>query len=131
MTLGRDNILFSACDILGCVMENMMAVSTKTNRPRSGGVYRKHKATPMSKGEMVEMVRIFEKYDYDCKMENYDRPNSHKDWVLEKVLAVLEVDYGVQRTKDQIRKRWSDLKHREQENLESIHCTILKKSKYM
>ena len=96
---------------------------------RSDWATRKSRATPMSKPEMVEMVSILEKMDYDGKLANYDRPNARKDGIMDKVVACLVRKFGVERSKDQIRKRWSDLKHREQDQLSQIH-RILKKSKF-
>ncbi|PIO27964.1 hypothetical protein AB205_0084180 [Aquarana catesbeiana] len=73
------------------------------------------------------MVLILEKQDYDCKLCNYERPNSQKDSILEKVIAVLQGDFSVQQTEDQIIKRWSDLKHSDQDQMESIHKIIKKR----
>lgn len=78
---------------------------------------------------MVEMVYILEKYDYDGKLKNYLKPNARKDKILEKVLQVLRKKFGVERSKDQLRKRWSDLKHRESDKFACIH-KIIKKSKF-
>lgn len=89
----------------------------------------KVKATAMSTDEMVEMVHLLEKYDYDGRLRNYVKPNARKDQIITKILHVLQKKYGVERCKEQVRKRWSDLKHREHEKLSSIH-KILKKSEY-
>lgn len=87
---------------------------------------KKVKATSMSKNEMVEMVKILEKHDYDGKLAHYERPNTRKDHILDKVVEVLRCKHGVERSKDQLRKRWSDLKHREQNQLQEIHERIKK-----
>lgn len=86
----------------------------------------KKKATPMSLNEMKTMVKILVKNDYDGRFSNYPRPNTRKDTIMEKVVHVLAKKYGVERTKDQLRKRWSDLKHREEEQLQKIHRMIIK-----
>lgn len=110
-----------------------MADEENEEEPRAkvrGTCGRKMKATSMSREEMIDLVYIFEKYDYDGKLKIYERPNSRKDAILEKVLACLRKKHGVERSKDQVRKRWSDLKHREQEQLEQIHRAI-KKSEFI
>ncbi|XP_018097978.2 vicilin-like seed storage protein At2g18540 [Xenopus laevis] len=85
----------------------------------------RRKATAMSKQEMVYMVSILEKKDYDCKEAEYSRPNTRKNNILDIVIQGL----GVTRSKDQLRKRWSDLKLREREQLLSIRRIIKKKQK--
>lgn len=81
----------------------------------------------MSKFEMIDLVYIMEKHDYDGKLQNYYRPNTRKDQILEKVRQLLQKKHGVKRSKDQLRKRWSDLKHREKDQLDKIHRTLAKR----
>ncbi|XP_040203753.1 uncharacterized protein LOC120935759 [Rana temporaria] len=85
------------------------------------------KATPMSKQEMLELVSFLEKFDYDGKLKTYQKPNARKDRILEKVIQVIEKKHGILRSKDQLRKRWSDLKNREQAQLKKIHVLIEKR----
>lgn len=47
---------------------------------------------------------------------------------MDKVIVFLKKKHDVERSKDQLRKWWSDLKHREKEQLVQIQKTI-KKSK--
>ncbi|PIO25412.1 hypothetical protein AB205_0193100 [Aquarana catesbeiana] len=61
---------------------------------------RRFKASNMSFGEMLEMVDILKKADYDGK----------KAKIMAKVVKSLHRNFGVRRSKDQIRKWWSDLK---------------------
>eukprot|EP00079_Xenopus_tropicalis_P019577 XP_012809378.1 PREDICTED: uncharacterized protein LOC105945562 [Xenopus tropicalis] len=89
----------------------------------------RRKATAMSKQEMVHMVSIMEKKDYDCKSGEYSRPNTRKNHILDIVIHGLERKFGVSRSKDQLRKRWSDLKLRERDQLETIRRIIKKKDK--
>ncbi|CAI9540900.1 unnamed protein product [Staurois parvus] len=86
----------------------------------------KRKATNMSLEEMVEMVRILLRKDYDCKLQVYNNTNQRKDAIMGKILKVLWKKFGVKRTKDQLRKRWSDLKLREADQFKRIR-KILKK----
>ncbi|XP_040195443.1 uncharacterized protein LOC120928407 isoform X1 [Rana temporaria] len=85
------------------------------------------KATPMSRQEMLELVSFLEKFDYDGKLKTYQKPNARKDRILEKVIQVIEKKHGILRSKDQLRKRWSDLKNREQAQLKKIHVLIEKR----
>lgn len=87
---------------------------------------RKKKATNMSLEEMVDMVNILQRKDYDCHKQVYRNKNMRKDAILEKVIRVLRKHHGVERTKDQVRKRWSDLKSREAHQLRKINKIILK-----
>ncbi|PIO11555.1 hypothetical protein AB205_0088170 [Aquarana catesbeiana] len=79
---------------------------------------RRFKATNMSFGEMLEMVDILKKADYDGK----------KAKIMAKVVKSLHRNFGVRRSKDQLRKRWSDLKLREHEQYRRIR-RVLQKSK--
>ncbi|OCT65845.1 hypothetical protein XELAEV_18042095mg [Xenopus laevis] len=89
----------------------------------------RRKATAMSKQEMVYMVSILEKKDYDCKEAEYSRPNTRKNNILDIIIQGLHKKFEITRSKDQLRKRWSDLKLREREQLLSIRRIIKKKQK--
>ena len=81
--------------------------------------------------EMVEMVTIFTKEDYDGKHGPYMHPNKVKADIMAKVIRRLRQKFGQRRSKEQIRKRWSDLKKREPEQLLRIKRLIQAKSKYI
>ncbi|PIO13725.1 hypothetical protein AB205_0169840 [Aquarana catesbeiana] len=84
----------------------------------SGSRRRRFKASNMSFGEMLEMVEILKKADYDGK----------KAKIMAKVVRSLHRNFGVRRSKDQLRKCWSDLKLREHEQYRKIR-RVLQKSK--
>lgn len=67
----------------------------------------------MTLEEMVHMVEVLEKSDYDGKCGHYTKTNARKDRILNKIMKMLMRNLGVHRLKDQLRKRWSDLKHHE------------------
>ncbi|PIO12542.1 hypothetical protein AB205_0008580 [Aquarana catesbeiana] len=79
---------------------------------------RRFKASNMSFGEMLEMVDILKRADCDGK----------KAKIMAKVVKSLHRNFGVRRSKDQLRKRWSDLKLREPEQYRKI-WRVLQKSK--
>ncbi|PIO11625.1 hypothetical protein AB205_0093380 [Aquarana catesbeiana] len=89
---------------------------------------RRYKATNMAFEEMVEMVSILRREDYDGKKGPYTRPNMRKDKIMSSVVTALEQKFGTKRAKEQLRKRWSDLKSREPEQYWRIK-KLLKKSK--
>ncbi|PIO14466.1 hypothetical protein AB205_0083440 [Aquarana catesbeiana] len=76
---------------------------------------RRFKATNMFFGEMLD---ILNRADYDGK----------KAKIMVKVVKSLHRNFGVRRFKDQLRKRWSDLKLREHEQYIRIR-RVLQKSK--
>ncbi|PIN89648.1 hypothetical protein AB205_0189870 [Aquarana catesbeiana] len=76
--------------------------------------------------EMVEMVDIFKRADYDGKHEPYPNPNVRKAKIRTKVVKSMQRNFGVQRSKDQLRKRWSDLKLREQDRYRRIKRVLQK-----
>ncbi|PIO12434.1 hypothetical protein AB205_0093940 [Aquarana catesbeiana] len=88
---------------------------------------RRFKASNMSFVEMVEMVDILKKADYDGKYGPYPNPNVRKAKIMAKVVKSLHRNFGVRRSKDQIWKRWSDLKIREHEQYRRIR-TVLQKN---
>ncbi|KAE8623394.1 hypothetical protein XENTR_v10005590 [Xenopus tropicalis] len=75
------------------------------------------------------MLSIMEKKDYDCKGGEYPRPNTRKNHILDLVNHGLEKKFGVSRSKDQLCKRWSDLKLRDRNQLQTIRRIIKKKDK--
>ncbi|PIO30066.1 hypothetical protein AB205_0210610 [Aquarana catesbeiana] len=79
---------------------------------------RRCKESNMSFVEMVEMVDILKRTDYDGK----------KAKIMAKVVKSLHRNFGVWRSKDQLRKRWSDLKLREHDQYRRIR-RVLQKSK--
>lgn len=83
----------------------------------------------MTLEEMVDMVEVLEKKDYDGKCGPYTNTNARKDRIMDKIVRVLQRNHGVHRSKDQLRKRWSDLKLREEEQYHKIR-RIIKKSKH-
>ncbi|PIO11127.1 hypothetical protein AB205_0211920 [Aquarana catesbeiana] len=76
---------------------------------------RRYKATNMAFEEMVEIVSILRREDYDGKKGPYTRPNMRKDKIMSSVFTTLEQKFGTKRAKEQLRKWWSDLKTREPE----------------
>ncbi|PIO10690.1 hypothetical protein AB205_0209570 [Aquarana catesbeiana] len=63
---------------------------------------------------MVEMESILRREDYDGKKGPYTRPNMRKD-KMSSVVTALEAKFGTKHSKEQLRKRWSDIKSREPE----------------
>ncbi|PIO36601.1 hypothetical protein AB205_0016460 [Aquarana catesbeiana] len=53
-----------------------------------------------------------------------------KDKIMPSVVTALEAKFGTKRSKEQLRKRWSDIKSREPEQYWRIK-KLLKKSKYL
>ncbi|PIO35338.1 hypothetical protein AB205_0091270 [Aquarana catesbeiana] len=80
----------------------------------------------MSFIEVVEMVDILKRADYDGKHGPYAIP---KVKIMAKVVRSLHRNFGVRRSKDQLRKRWSDLKLREQDQYRKIKRVLQKKKK--
>ncbi|XP_068105352.1 uncharacterized protein [Hyperolius riggenbachi] len=87
------------------------------------------RAAAMSREEMTEMVRILDKKDYDGRKQVYKQPVIRKNYILDRVISSLEDKYHVQRTKNQLQRRWSDLKLREENVLEQIRTKIRKQKK--
>ena len=95
----------------------------------TGRSRRRYKAKNMAFQEMVEMVTIFTNEDYDGKHGPYLHPNKVKADITDKVIRRLRLKFGERRSREQIRKRWSDLKKREPEQLRAIKRLIRAKSK--
>ncbi|PIO36585.1 hypothetical protein AB205_0189830 [Aquarana catesbeiana] len=83
----------------------------------------------MSFVEMVEMVDILKRADYDGKHGPYPNPNVRKAKIMTKVVKSLQKNFVVRRSKDQLRKRWSDLKLREQDQYRRIKRVLQKREK--
>ncbi|PIO10658.1 hypothetical protein AB205_0179590 [Aquarana catesbeiana] len=83
----------------------------------------------MSFGEMLEMVDILKRADYEGKYGPYPKPNVRKAKIMAKVVKSLHRHFGVRRSKDQLRKRWSDLKLREHEKYRKIRRVLQKREK--
>ncbi|PIO28186.1 hypothetical protein AB205_0194300 [Aquarana catesbeiana] len=66
---------------------------------------RRYKATYMAFEEMVEMVSILRREDYDANKGPYTRPNMRKDKIMSSVVTALEQKFGIKRAKEQLRKR--------------------------
>ncbi|PIO12922.1 hypothetical protein AB205_0064170 [Aquarana catesbeiana] len=97
--------------------------------PRTSQSWRRFKASHMSFVEMVEMVDVLKKADYDGKYGPYLNPNVRKAKIMAKVVKSLCRNFGVQRSKDQLRKQWSDLKLREQDQYRRIKRVLQKREK--
>ncbi|XP_077306340.1 uncharacterized protein LOC143925873 [Lithobates pipiens] len=87
------------------------------------------KASNMSFGEMLEMVDILNRTDYDGKYGPYPNPNIRKAKIMNKVVKSLLKNFGVHRSMDQLRKRWSDLKRREHEQYLRIKRVLKKRER--
>ncbi|PIO28836.1 hypothetical protein AB205_0190410 [Aquarana catesbeiana] len=90
---------------------------------------RRFKASNMAFLEMVEMVDILKRADYDGKYGPYLNPNVRKAKIMSKVVRSLHRNFGVRRYKEQLRKRWSGLKLREQDPYRRIKKVLLKREK--
>ncbi|PIO36756.1 hypothetical protein AB205_0159190, partial [Aquarana catesbeiana] len=97
--------------------------------PETSRSRRKYKASNMSFVEMVEMVDILKRADYGGKYGPYSNPNVRKAKMMTKVVKSLHRNFGVRHFKEQLRKRWSDLKLREQDQYKRIKRVLLKREK--
>ncbi|PIO29005.1 hypothetical protein AB205_0149820 [Aquarana catesbeiana] len=80
----------------------------------------------MSFEEMVEMVDILKRANNDGKYGPYLNPNVRKAKIITKVVKNLRRNFGVRRSTEQLRKRWSDLKLMEQDQYRRIKKVLLK-----
>ncbi|PIO23621.1 hypothetical protein AB205_0127980, partial [Aquarana catesbeiana] len=78
---------------------------------------------------MVEMVDILKRADYDGKHGRYPNSNVRKAKIMTKVVKSLQKNFGVQRSKKQPRKQWSDFKLREQDQYRSIKRVLQTREK--
>ncbi|PIO32217.1 hypothetical protein AB205_0013050 [Aquarana catesbeiana] len=97
------------------------SLEQETSRSR-----RRFKASNMSFKEMVEMADILKRADYDRKYGPYLNPNVRKAKIMTKVVKSLRRNFGVRRSKAQLRKRWLNLKLREQDQYGRIKKVLLK-----
>ncbi|PIO13092.1 hypothetical protein AB205_0163930 [Aquarana catesbeiana] len=97
--------------------------------PRMSRSQRRFKASNMSFIEMVEMVDILKRADYDGNHGPYQNPNVRKAKIMAKVVRSLHMNFGVWRSKDHLRKRWSDLKLREHNQYRRIKRVLQKSEK--
>ncbi|PIO37580.1 hypothetical protein AB205_0143920 [Aquarana catesbeiana] len=77
----------------------------------------------------VEMVDILKRAYYDGKYGPSPNPNVRKAKIMTKVVRSLHRNFGVRRSKEQLRKRWSDLKLREHDQYRKIKKLLLKREK--
>ncbi|PIO27454.1 hypothetical protein AB205_0167060 [Aquarana catesbeiana] len=63
--------------------------------PRTSQAWRRFKASNMSFVEMVEMVDILKRADYDGKYGPYSNPNVRKAKIMAKVVKSLHRNFGV------------------------------------
>ncbi|PIO15797.1 hypothetical protein AB205_0014180 [Aquarana catesbeiana] len=75
------------------------------------------------------MVDILKRADYDGKYGPYPNPNVRKAKIMAKVGKSLQKNFGVRQCKDQLRKQWSDLKLREQDQYRRIKRVLQKREK--
>ncbi|XP_077315595.1 uncharacterized protein LOC143935527 [Lithobates pipiens] len=94
--------------------------------PETSRFRRRFKASNMSFGEMVDIVK---RNDYDGKYGPYPNPNVRKAKIMTKVVKSLQKNFGVRRSKDQLRKRWSDLKLREHDQYRRIKRVLQKRER--
>ncbi|PIO26265.1 hypothetical protein AB205_0182130 [Aquarana catesbeiana] len=91
--------------------------------PQTSRSWRRFMSSNMSFGEMVDILK---RADYDGKHGPYPNPNVRKAKIMAKVVKSLQKNFGVWRSKDQLRKRWSDLKLREQDQYRRIKRVLQK-----
>ncbi|PIO28726.1 hypothetical protein AB205_0055470 [Aquarana catesbeiana] len=87
---------------------------------------RRFKASNMSFEDIVEMVDILKRADYDGKNGPYLNQNVRQAKIMTKVVKSLCRNFGVRRSKEQLRKCWSGLKLREQDQYRRIKKVLLK-----
>ncbi|PIO14546.1 hypothetical protein AB205_0045350, partial [Aquarana catesbeiana] len=98
--------------------------------PQPSTSRRRYKATNMAFEVMVEMVSILRREDYDGKKGPYTRPNMRKDKIMSSVVTALDAKVGTKWSKEQLRKRWSDIQSREPEQYWRIK-KLLKKTSFV
>ncbi|PIO10836.1 hypothetical protein AB205_0014560 [Aquarana catesbeiana] len=77
----------------------------------------------------IEMVDILKRAVYDGKHGPYPNPNVRKAKIMTKVMKSLHRNFGVRRSKNQLRKRCSDLKLRVQDQYRKIKRVLQKREK--
>ncbi|PIO09449.1 hypothetical protein AB205_0215790, partial [Aquarana catesbeiana] len=98
----------------------------KSPDPQTSRSRRSFKASNMA---FVEMVEILKMADYDGKHGPYQNPKVRKAKIMTKVVKSLQRNFGVRNSKEQLRKRWSDLKLREQDQYRKIKRVLQKREK--
>ena len=73
---------------------------------------------------LEEMVDILRRKDYDGDHGPYHTPNRRKTQIMDKVARNLYDKFWVRRSKEQLRKRCSDLKSREPEQYRKLRKII-------
>ncbi|PIO29523.1 hypothetical protein AB205_0074730, partial [Aquarana catesbeiana] len=94
--------------------------------PQTSRSRRRYKATNMA---FEEMVAILRREDYDGKKGPYTTPNMRKDKIMLLVVTTIEEKFCIKRAKEQMRKRWSELKTREPEQYWRIKKVLKKREK--
>ncbi|XP_077129236.1 uncharacterized protein LOC143784637 [Ranitomeya variabilis] len=90
---------------------------------------RSSRASPMSKLEMEMMVKILDQMDYDGNRSKYPNQNPRKNAILDKIIKCSQKTFRIVRTKDQLRKKWSELKTRQLDLLVDIRQSIKNKGR--
>ncbi|PIO12227.1 hypothetical protein AB205_0019370 [Aquarana catesbeiana] len=71
--------------------ERLSATSAEESpEPQPSRCRRRYKATNMAFEEMVKMVSILRREDYDAKKGPYTQPNMQKDKIMSSVVTALE-----------------------------------------
>ncbi|PIO30296.1 hypothetical protein AB205_0077760 [Aquarana catesbeiana] len=91
--------------------------------PETSRSRRRFKASNMS---FVEMVDILKRADYDGKYGPHRNQNFRKAKIMTKVVRSLQRNFGLRRSKEQLRKCWSNLKLREQDQFRRIKRVLQK-----
>ncbi|PIO33644.1 hypothetical protein AB205_0002750 [Aquarana catesbeiana] len=94
--------------------------------PETSQSRRRFKGSNMSFVEIVEMMDILKRADYDGKYGLYSNPNVRKAKIMTKVVKSLQKNFAVRRFKEQLRKRWSNLKLTEQDQYRRIKRVLQK-----
>ncbi|PIO30497.1 hypothetical protein AB205_0157920 [Aquarana catesbeiana] len=110
-------------------MQTDSSSNNERPEPRMSRFRRRFKASNMSFIEMVEMVDILKRANYDGKHGPYPNTNFRKAKIMAKVVKGLHRNFLVRRSKDQLRKCWSDLKLREQDQYRKIKRVLQKRKK--
>ncbi|PIO32533.1 hypothetical protein AB205_0013090 [Aquarana catesbeiana] len=97
--------------------------------PQTSRSQRRFMVSNMFFVEMVEMVDILKRANYNGKYEPYLNPNVRKAKIMAKVVKSLHRNFGVRRSKDQLRKRRSGLKLREHNQYRKIKRVLQKREK--
>ncbi|PIO40559.1 hypothetical protein AB205_0141580, partial [Aquarana catesbeiana] len=98
----------------------------ESSEPETSRFHRRVKGSNMAFVKMVEMVDILNRANYDGKYGPYLNPNVRKAKIMSKIVKSLHRNFGIRRSKEQLRKRWSDLKLRKQDQYRRIKKVLLK-----